>query len=74
MKITTKDYSSKPVSDLTFTVGFNSLTTFKGFYKRVPAGKFDKGLLSDPFFSQSSYVGALDASNDWTTGWAAWGK
>jgi TonB-dependent receptor len=41
VKITTKDYPSKPVSDLTLTLGYNSLTTFKGFYKGVPAGQFD---------------------------------
>jgi len=38
------------------------------------AGKFDKGLLSNAFFTATSYVGALDGTNDWTTGWAVWGK
>lgn len=35
---------------------------------------FDFGSLSDPFFEKVSYRGALDASNDWTAGWAVWGK
>ena len=37
-------------------------------------GKFDKGLLSDPFFTVTSYVGAFDGTTDWTSGWAVWGK
>ena len=38
------------------------------------AAKFDVGGLTDPFFSQVSYIGAFDASNDWTTGWAVWNR
>ena len=38
------------------------------------AGKFDKGLLMDAFFDKTTYIGALDATNDWTAGWAVWGK
>ena len=38
------------------------------------AGKFDKGLLTDAFFDKTTYIGALDATNDWTAGWAVWGK
>jgi hypothetical protein len=41
VKVTTKDYPSRPVSDLTLTIGYNSLTTGKAFYKGVPPGKFD---------------------------------
>ncbi len=37
-------------------------------------GKFDKGLLTDAFFDKTNYIGALDATNDWTSGWAVWGK
>ena len=35
---------------------------------------FDFGTLGDAFFEKVSFRGALDASNDWTTGWAAWNK
>lgn len=35
---------------------------------------FDFGLLSDAFFEKVSYLGALDATNDWTAQWAVWGK
>jgi len=30
--------------------------------------------LSDAFFDKVSFRGALDATNDWTTGWAVWNK
>jgi hypothetical protein len=35
---------------------------------------FDLTELSDSFFEQVSFIGAMDATNDWTTGWAVWGK
>jgi len=38
------------------------------------AGKFDKGKLTNAFFTPTTFIGALDAANDWTTGWAVWGK
>lgn len=38
------------------------------------AARFDFGALSDPFFQQVNYVGALDGSNDWTSGWAVWNR
>jgi len=38
------------------------------------AGKFDFGLLSDSFFDHTSFIGALDASNDWTAGWTSWNR
>ncbi len=41
VKVTTKDYPTKGLSQLTFIVGYNSLTTFKPFYKQDPVGKFD---------------------------------
>jgi len=37
-------------------------------------GKFDFGLLSDSFFDHTSFIGALDASNDWTAGWTSWNR
>ena len=39
----------------------------------VPAA-FDLTELNDSFFEQVSFIGAMDATNDWTAGWAAWGK
>ncbi len=30
--------------------------------------------LGDAFFDKVSFIGALDATNDWTTGWTVWGK
>ncbi len=41
VKVTTKDYPSRPVSDLTLIIGYNSLTTGKSFYKGVPTGSVD---------------------------------
>jgi hypothetical protein len=38
------------------------------------AAKFDAGTLSDAFFDKVAFVGAMDASNDWTAQWAVWGK
>ncbi|MEX6690267.1 hypothetical protein QTN47_22345 [Danxiaibacter flavus] len=38
------------------------------------AGKFDFGGLDNAFFDKTTYVGAIDASNDWTAKWAVWGK
>jgi len=41
VKVTTKDYPSKALGQLKLVVGYNSLTTFKPFYKQDPVGKFD---------------------------------
>ncbi len=41
VKVTTKDYPTKSLGELTFVVGYNSLTTFKPFYKQNPPGRFD---------------------------------
>lgn len=41
VKVTTRDYPSRNLSQLSFIVGYNSLTTFKPFYKQDPPGKFD---------------------------------
>ena len=38
------------------------------------AGKFDFGLLTDGFFEHTSYIGAMDGTNDWTSGWAVFNK
>jgi hypothetical protein len=37
-------------------------------------GKFDSGLLTDAIFDKTTYMGALDATNDWTASWAVWGR
>lgn len=47
------------------TAGSAALTT---------AAKFDLTQLQDPFFTPVTYIGALDASNDWTAGWAVWNR
>jgi TonB-dependent receptor len=41
VKVTTRDYPAKRLSQLTFIMGYNSLTTFKPFYKGDPNGQFD---------------------------------
>ncbi len=38
------------------------------------AADFNLTELSNSFFEQVSFIGAMDATNDWTTGWAVWGK
>ncbi|MEJ7681029.1 MAG: hypothetical protein WKG06_24890 [Segetibacter sp.] len=38
------------------------------------AAKFDVGTLTDAFFDKVAFVGAMDATNDWTAQWAVWGK
>jgi hypothetical protein len=40
----------------------------------LTGAKFDLTQLQDAFFTQVGYRGALDASNDWTTGWAVWNR
>ncbi|WP_018616558.1 hypothetical protein [Segetibacter koreensis] len=36
--------------------------------------KFDVGTLNDAFFDKVTFIGAMDASNDWTAQWAVWGR
>jgi len=38
------------------------------------AAKFTRGILTDAFFEKVTYIGALDATTDWTTGWSVWNK
>lgn len=38
------------------------------------AAKFDISSLNDPFFEKVNYIGALEASNDWTAKWTIWNK
>lgn len=41
IKISTKDYPVKPLSELSVSIGYNSMTTFKDFYHGFPKGKYD---------------------------------
>jgi hypothetical protein len=41
IKISTKDYPARKVSEVSFSAGYNSLTTFKNFYKGFDEGKYD---------------------------------
>ncbi|MBE7169166.1 MAG: TonB-dependent receptor [Williamsia sp.] len=41
VKISTKDYPSKSLSEISFSAGYNSLTTFKNFYSGYPNGSLD---------------------------------
>ena len=41
IKVSTKDYPSKKISELSLSVGVNSMTTGKNFYKSFPNGKYD---------------------------------
>jgi len=41
IKINIKDYPSIRLSEFSFSIGYNSLTTFKDFYKGYPEGSLD---------------------------------
>lgn len=41
IKVSTKDYPTKGISELSLGMGSNTLTTFKDFYKGFPDGKLD---------------------------------
>jgi hypothetical protein len=41
IKVSTKDYPSRKISDLSLSIGYNSLTTGKDFYKSFPKGDYD---------------------------------
>jgi outer membrane receptor for ferrienterochelin and colicin len=41
VKILTRDYPARPLSELSFSLGFNTLTTGKNFYKGYPDGSLD---------------------------------
>ena len=40
----------------------------------LTGAKFDFGTLTDAFFEKVTYVGAFDATNDWTAGWAVFNR
>ena len=41
VKVSTKDYPSRKLSEISFSAGYNSITTFKNFYKGYPQGSAD---------------------------------
>lgn len=42
VKVITKDYPSRKISELSVNISYNSLTTGKNFYKSYPDGKYDQ--------------------------------
>src|SRR4051794_21521829 len=56
VKVSTKDYPSKKLSELGVSVGYNSQTTFKNFYKGYPEGNLDwLGYFDDQRLMPGSY-------------------
>ncbi len=41
IKVATKDFPAKQLSELSFNISYNSLTTFKNFYKSSDNGSLD---------------------------------
>jgi len=69
VKVSTKDYPSKKINELSFSIGYNSLTTFKNFYKGFPTGKWDwLGFYDDSRLIPASYynnkAGFINLSDD----------
>jgi len=57
IKVSTKDYPTRPISELSLGTGFNTLTTFKNFYKGFPDGKLDAiGFFDDSREIPSTYT------------------
>jgi len=79
-KVTTHDMSVyyPNAADIMLTDPFNNagpnVMPKAGSPALSTAGKFDFGLLSDSFFDHTNFIGALDASNDWTAGWTSWNR
>jgi hypothetical protein len=77
---TTGQYKSTIVddpADVKLTDPFNNATPNLKPTAGSPAltgALFDFGTLNADFFEKVAYRGALDGSNDWTTGWTVWGK
>ncbi|WP_205508673.1 TonB-dependent receptor [Longitalea arenae] len=42
IKVITKDYPSRKLSELSLNISYNSLTTGKNFYRSYPKGKYDQ--------------------------------
>ncbi|MBS1664507.1 MAG: hypothetical protein JST68_25905, partial [Bacteroidetes bacterium] len=64
--------------DIKLTAPFNNaapnLKPQAGSPALTTAAKFDLTALNVAFFDKVTYIGALDATSDWTSGWAVWGK
>jgi hypothetical protein len=79
-KVTTHDMSTYYANsaDIKLTDPYNNaapnIKPATGSPALATAGKFDFGGLDDAFFDKTSFVGAIDATNDWTAKWAVWGK
>ncbi|HEY4111770.1 TonB-dependent receptor [Puia sp.] len=59
VKVQTKDFPSQPISELSVSLGINSKTTGKNFYKGQPNGKYDglgyldnSRLIPGPYYRQ----------------------
>lgn len=75
VKITTKDYPSKKISDLSIATGYNSLTTFHNFYSGFPEDKFDwlgffghSRLIPNAYYSnKSQFINLTDEQKSFAT-------
>ncbi len=57
VKVSTKDYPTRKLSELSVSAGYNSLTTFKNFYKGYPEGSLDwLGYFDDKRLLPGSYA------------------
>ncbi|MBO9572873.1 MAG: hypothetical protein J7497_11825 [Chitinophagaceae bacterium] len=78
--LTTGDYKSTilaAAADAGLTDPFNNAAPNLKPASGSPAlagALFDFGTLGADFFDKVSFRGALDGTNDWTSGWAVWGK
>jgi len=65
-------------ADIKLTDPFNNaspnLKPASGSPALTTAAKFDLDKLNVSFFDKVTYIGALDASNDWTAQWTVWNK
>jgi hypothetical protein len=71
-----KQYAN--AADIMLTAPFNNaapnLKPATGSPALTTAAKFDLTSLNVAFFDKVTYIGALDATNDWTAQWTVWGK
>jgi len=65
-------------ADIKLTDPFNNaspgLKPLSGSPALTTAAKFDLAKLSVAFFDKVTYIGALDATTDWTAQWTVWNK
>lgn len=70
VKVQTKDFPAQPISELSLSVGVNSKTTGKNFYKGQPNGKYDwlgyfdhSRLIPGPYYRQrgADFINNSDA-------------